>query len=291
MHRIKTDRIAGKRRMGHRRRLKWTMRRATSRMRVLPDFMIIGAQKCGTTSLFRYLCAHPRVLPPLSKEVHFFDLNYQEGKGWYRAHFPLRWKLRVGGTGRERRFQTGEASPYYIFHPLSPQRAAALMPRVKLIALLRNPVDRAYSHFHHQSRKGRETLRFDEAVDMEVSRLQGEDAKFASDPHHQSYVHQHFSYLSRGIYIEQIKRWHRYFAREQLLIVNSEDFFQDPGRILSEVLSFLGLEEWRPASFSKLNAGQYPAMDPPVRERLHRHFRPYNEELYAYLGRDFGWDV
>jgi|SRR5690242_3518862 len=121
---------------------------------ILPHFLIIGAQRCGTTSLFEYLARHPDVAPPSAKELHFFDSEYHKGDAWYRERFP---SLRNG-------FITGEATPYYIFHPHTPTRVRDWNSKVKLIVLLRNPVDRAYSHYHHEVRLGTESLDFETAL-------------------------------------------------------------------------------------------------------------------------------
>ncbi|MEJ2557594.1 MAG: sulfotransferase domain-containing protein, partial [Anaerolineae bacterium] len=119
-------------------------------MRVLPDFLIIGAQKCGTDSLFRYLGGHPCIKLASSKEAHYFDLKFDKGINWYRSHFPLiPYKYSVKRL-RKQDLITGEATPYYLFHPHAPGRAAAIVPHVKLIVLLRNPADRAYSHYNHE---------------------------------------------------------------------------------------------------------------------------------------------
>ena len=119
-----------------------------------PNFLIIGAQRCGTTSLYNYLIQHPQIVPSSKKEVHFFDLNFHLGQSWYEKHFP-----EVSDN-----ILTGEASPYYIFHPLCPKRIFDYDPSVKLIVILRNPIDRAYSHYRHIVRLGHEPLKFEDAL-------------------------------------------------------------------------------------------------------------------------------
>ncbi|HEY9295730.1 MAG TPA: sulfotransferase domain-containing protein, partial [Phormidium sp.] len=162
-----------------------------------PDFIIIGAQKCGTTSLYEYLIQHPQILAASKKEVHFFDLNFAKGVDWYRQQFkPVSQKS-----------ITGEASPYYIFHPLVPQRIYQLFPQVKLIVLLRNPVERAISHYYHEVRLGFEDLGLEDAIAQEPARLEGETAKILADETYYSYNHQHYTYLSRGVYVEQLNNW------------------------------------------------------------------------------------
>ncbi len=256
----------------------------TSHIRVLPDFIIIGAQRCGTTSLYNYLSQHPCVVPALVKEVHFFDINFHKGIHWYRSHFPTfleKYKQNI---------ITGEASPYYIFHPHAARRIFKIIPQVKLIVLLRNPVDRAYSHYHHEVRIGAETLSFEEAIEKESERLKGEIKKMLENENYYSFNHQHYSYLSRGIYIDQIKVWMSLFPKEQILIIKSEDFYANPSAVFRRVLEFLNLPIWEPKEYKKFNYANYPKMNPATRKRLIKFFEPYNQKLYEYLGVNFGWD-
>ncbi len=245
----------------------------TAHERRLPDFVIVGTQRGGTTSLYRYLSEHPDVTPAWRKEVHFFDRYYGKGMEWYRAHFPTRDEAGV----------VGEASPYYLFHPAVPDRIRAVVPRAKFIALLRNPVDRAYSQYQMNLRKGFETLSFEDAIDQERERLNGSD-----DPTSRAW--RHFSYLTRGVYIEQLNRWLSVFPSEQLLVVKSEEFYQNPEQVLHQTLAYLGLRPWSPAAFKAYHLAQYAEMDAATRKRLVDFYAPYNQHLYALLGRDLGWE-
>jgi Sulfotransferase domain len=261
----------------------------TGRLRIAPDFVIIGAQRCGTTSLYNNLKKHLYIVPALKKEVHFFDINFNKGADWYRAHFPsyiYKYTKRIGGQN----FITGEASPYYIFHPHAPKRVAELLPQIKLIALLRNPVDRAYSHYHHEVRIGYETLSFEEAIAREKERLLAEATKMQEDEDYCSFNHRHYSYLSRGIYIDQLKNWMQFFPSEQVLILKSEDFYNDPPTVVARVLEFLGLPNCRIENSGKYNYHPYSKMDTTVRKDLIAYFEPLNQALYDYLNVDFGWN-
>ncbi|HHT9137186.1 MAG TPA: sulfotransferase family protein [Candidatus Wunengus sp. YC60] len=264
---------------------------STSHLRVLPDFLIVGAQKCGTSSLYRNLVKHPSVIPAFVKEIYFFNTKYfQKGVKWYRAYFPLLpYKYYVTRICK-RDFLTGEATPGYIFHPHAPRRIFELLPDVKIIVLLRNPVDRAYSHYYHEVRKKRESLSFEDAIKMEEERLRGEFDKIINDENYYSFNYLHYSYLSRGIYVEQLQRLHQYFKKEHILIIKSEDFFKDSQATIEKVLQFLGLPGWQPTDFKKVNVGSYQKMDPAVRSRLLDYFEPHNHRLYEYLGINFGWE-
>jgi hypothetical protein len=256
----------------------------TSPLRRLPDFIIIGGKKCGTSSLYNYLARRPDVASAFRKEVHFFDEARERNRLRYRAYFPVRT-----GRGKSRRM-TGEATPYYLFHPLAPARVRKVVPEAKLIAVLRNPVDRAYSHYHHELRRGTEDLSFEEAVGREVERLEGEREKMLRKCGYDSLQARRYSYLSRGVYVDQIQTWREHFPEEQLLILRTEDLFENPQAALGRTLDFLGLPHLEGVNLSKDNRGGYLEIDPATRERLIEYFRPHNERLYEYLGRDFGWD-
>ena len=257
------------------------VRRATSPLRALPDFLIIGAQRAGSSSLFAYVCAHPSVAEPTHKEIHFFDNNWFRGLDWYRRYFPLR--ARMGGR------ITGEASPYYLFHPAAPGRVVETLPDVRLIAVLRDPVERAYSAYQLARRQGHETLEFEEALAREVERLAGEEERILADPRYASVAHRRFSYRTRGLYAEQLERWYERFPREQLLVVRSEDLFAEPEATLQTVFAFLGLERWSAAQYPALNQRPYSGMSDEARASLAAAYAEPNRRLGTLLGRELGW--
>ena len=259
--------------------------RLTSKKRMLPEFLIIGSQRAGTTSLYNYLSGHPSVLRAVVKEVHFFDNSFNKGLDWYRGNFPL-----LTSTKGERRTITGEATPYYIFHPHAARRIAGIFPSIKIIVLLRNPVDRAYSHYQHEVGLGVENLSFEEAIAQEDTRLEGEVNKLITDENYRSFNHQHFTYLSRGKYVDQLKHWNTFFPEVQIHIIKSEDLFQSRQETFSQVLDFLDLPDWKLPKSRIHNQLQYQGINSSTRERLCAYFEPYNQTLYDYLGRDFDWN-
>ncbi len=273
---------SGRRRLGRARRSgEHALRRASASRRRLPDFLIIGAQKAGTTSLHAYLGEHPRVLSPATKEIHYFDSEFRRGSSWYRAHFP---------RSTEAGSLSGEATPYYLFHPLVPQRAADLLPGCGLIVILRNPIDRAFSHHNHERALGFEQLDFERAIAAESERLKGEEERLVREPHYRSFAHQHHSYLARGRYAVQLERWLALFDRDRLLVLSAEQLFAEPVTVAREAQDFLGLEGRVPGDLSARNARAYAPIAAEVRAGLRREFEPHNQRLYELLGRDFGWD-
>ncbi|MDQ3865476.1 MAG: sulfotransferase domain-containing protein [Actinomycetota bacterium] len=267
-----------------------TVGHATAPLRMSPDFLIVGAQRCGTTSLFRQLAAHPAVVPPLfQKGIHFFDMHYGRGLRWYRGHFPVRSLAprRVARAGA--RPVTGEASPYYVFHPLAPRRIARDLPGVKLIVLLRDPVERAFSAHRQETARGFETEPFERALELEPSRLAGEVEKILADPMYVSFSHQHHAYVTRGHYAEQLTLLFELFGRERVLVLESADFFERPMLVWERVLAFLGLPTWHPDAFGRHNAQPRPRLPDRLRARLEDYFVPHDERLAALLGEVPTW--
>lgn len=264
-------------------------RMLTSIARSKPDFLIIGASKCGTTSLYNYLTSHPQIASARSKEIHYFDTGFQRGSAWYRSNFPLRSRLRQT-KGAHTRVLTGEASPYYIFHPHALRRISEALPQILMIIILRNPVDRAYSHYNHSVRLGYETLSFEEAIAAEDGRLDGEVEKMRADESYYSFNHQYYSYQTRGIYADQLLRLRELgFAPEQVLILKSEYFFARPADCLPKLWQFLQLTDCPPRNLVKLNTGSYEEMATATRHRLSKFYEPHNHRLDELLGRAFNW--
>lgn len=269
------------------RQADWYWRKATQRRRALPDFIIIGAQKAGTTSLFQYLAQHPKLIRGKKKEVHFFDGGkdpasdvYHQGLPFYRAHFPLSSQL-------EDYQKVFEATPIYLFHPMAPQRLYETLPQAKLIVLLRNPTDRAISHYFHSRRRGREPLPIADAMRAEDERLkQTFEQERYDDPSFRFY-----SYKNRGLYERQLRRYLRYFSRRQLLILDSKELFAHPRQALSKVFEFVGVDsDFKINDLRPRNAHEKPEPVPlAVREELNNFFQPFHQPLYELVERDFGW--
>ncbi|HSS98939.1 MAG TPA: sulfotransferase domain-containing protein [Terriglobales bacterium] len=266
----------------------WMFRCLTWRHRRLPDLIIIGAQKAGTTSLFHYLLQHPQLVPSSIKEVHYFDggLNpavdtFQKGERWYRAHFPLAARCQNGS-------KVFEASPFYLFHPLVPERMAAVVPKAKLIVLLRNPTDRAISHYFHARRVGYEDLPIDQALRAEESRVRGlVERQQWKDP-----TLRHYTYKARGRYAEQLERFMGKFPRNQLLVLNSERLACEPERVLRSVFEFAEIDSaFQIKNLQRKNVGSgKKEVSQELTSYLGEYFAPHNNRLFDLLGEDYGWN-
>ncbi|MEP7025998.1 MAG: sulfotransferase domain-containing protein, partial [Actinomycetota bacterium] len=247
-------------------------------------------QRCGTTSMYRTLSEHPAVVKAvLHKGVHYFDMAYDRKLSWYQAHFPLRAAGRKAGRAARAQAVTFESSPYYMFHPLAGGRIAKDLPGVKLLVLVRDPVERAYSAHAHELARGYETEPFDRALSLEAERLAGEAERLAADPGYASHSHQHHAYRARGQYAEQLERLERSFSRDQILVVDSGDFFTKPDPVYDRVLEFLGLPDRGYPAFERHNARPRSALPENLRAELDEHFKPHDERLIEWLGDVPSW--
>ncbi|MDQ7904989.1 sulfotransferase [Phytohabitans sp. ZYX-F-186] len=234
----------------------------------LPDFLVVGGQRCGTTSLHSYLAAHPQVRAATGKELQFFSLHYGRGERWYRGHFP------PAAPG----LVCFEASPLYLFHPQAPSRAAATLPDGRYVALLRDPVERAWSHYLHTRSYGHEPLDFAAALAAEQERSATPDGW------------RRYSYAARGRYAEQLERWFRQVPRDRMLVLRSEDLYADPAAVYAQVLAFLGLAPFTPPEFA-VHTRRVDRDGPPpeVARELRAHFAPHNDRLADLLGWPRTW--
>jgi hypothetical protein len=246
-------------------------RRSTSAARALPGFVVIGGMRCGTSSFFDWISGHPDVRPSTSKEIHFFDVHYPRGVGWYRSHFPLRAQ---GGV-------SFEATPSYLTHPLAAERAAALIPEARMIALLREPGERAWSHYRFRRSQGFETRSFEEAVSAELAgEIPDTFASFRTA--------RQIPYLLGGRYAEQLVRWIDAFGPEQVLIVDADRMFTDPDGVLERVEDYAGLARV-PLELRRLNVSPAREADPAILEAVREHFRESNRKLRDLTDEPIGW--
>lgn len=253
--------------------------RLTAPLRALPDFLVVGEMKSGTSSLFYYLQRHPDILPPWRKELHFFNLGHGKGLGWYRAHFPLRRNLGANKL-------TGEGCPEYLYAPGAAARMHKVLPDARLIVILRDPVQRAISHYHHEVRMGREYLPLFDALKVEEERLAETDI---NDPFGlETYLHA--SYKRRGCYADHLSNLFSIYDKEQVLILGNNELLGDPKAVIDRAYEFLGLQ---PATdeidYPRKNVGDREAVAPEVLSYLESHFKPHNDRLFQLLGRQVDW--
>lgn len=268
---------------------RFALRRPTAKCRSWPDFLVVGTMRGGTSSLFKYLCQHPDLRRPLRKETEYLGLDFDHDLDWYRTHFPIETP--------GRRWKTFEATPYYLFHPHSAARAAAILPEIRVIGLLRDPVERAYSHYEHMVRSGHESLAFADALDVESARLEAALAPGALEGGRTAgaLAHHRHSYVARGWYLPQILRWEQTIGPSRCLWLFAEDLYREPLSVLSQIADHVSISRWTPKEFRNFSyeGGQRnrSAVPPIERRSLLGAYVPGYGPLAAHLGRELPWDV
>ena len=263
---------------------------ATSSIRVLPNFIIIGSNKSGTWATHKYLLQHPDI-GYSARNIHFFEYAYSDKTSWYKSHFPTKLYKSFAKSIHKRKCLIGEQTSTYLDHPLVPQRVKDVIPDVKLIVSLRNPVDRAYSNYYLYVRLGIEKRTFEDAIFSEMRRIEiikENDSFQTKNPNFSNY--REFNYLRHGNYADKLENWLKFFPREQFCITQNKDLSKNPQQVLDKIFEFLNLSSFELKQEERWNVGKYEKMKESTRKTLIDYFKPYNERLYKLLGQNFGWD-
>lgn len=254
--------------------------RATWRFRLLPSVIIVGAQRAGTTTLFRVLADHPQVRrPTFTKGTRYFESGYHRGPRWYRAHFPIAFGDHI----------TFESNGYYSFHPLAAERIGRDLPGVRVVMMVRDPVERAFSAYKHALARGLETESFEAALELESDRIAGEMERIENDPSYESFSLRHHAYVTRGRYAEQLDRLASTLGEQNVFVMDADLFFADPSAEFNRLNRWLGLAPWLPQAVEQWNARRSAPMPEAIRERLWEYFEPYDKDLQRFLGKPPSW--
>lgn len=257
-----------------------------------PDFVVVvvvGGQKCGTTSLYHYISHHPQVISAKTKEVHYFDLNFEKGDRWYNEQFPSPLEKIKRSIKIKKKVITGEASPYYMVLPFAIERMHSYNSHIKIIVLLRDPIERALSHFYHEKKLDMEKLSIEDAIKEEGVRTEGELKKMEHDTSYKSINYQHYTYLKRGEYAEQIKNLLTFFDKKNILLIQSEEFYRDTEKVMSKVYNFLNIDEVH-CKYEVKNKSKYnKIISDKTREILRVFYKNRNKKLFELIGTKFDW--
>jgi len=266
---------------------------ATAGMRRPPELIVVGAKRGGTTSLWKYLDSHPGILPtfPRAEQIkgtYFFDEEWARGERWYRSHFPTDHARAKAAKRLGYEPIAFEASPYYLFHPHAPARAHQVAPDALIVALLRDPVERAFSHYKER-RNHTEDLSFADALAAEVERTDGEEARMLADPSVVSLAHRHQTYVAQSRYAPMLERWFAAYGRDRVLVTAAEDFYADPQAFCDEVTDRVGLPRHDLGDPEPFNSEPSADMDPEVRAQLRASLQDDIDAVEAMLGRPMPW--
>jgi len=260
----------------------------TSSSRVLPDLFVIGVVRSGTTSLFHYLNQHPCIVGSAYDEIGYFDENFHLGINWYKSLFPTKsTKNKIKKL--HGKFLTYDVTPFYIYNPLVARRILEFFPNSKIIANLRNPIDRAYSNYMIAFQDGDIDCSFEDVIDSELDEINNaqtrlNDESFLVDTYYNRI-------LSRGFYADQLKIWYELFPNNQILMVSSEELAKKTEKTLKEIFRFLELDEKNIQDLSQKNKRKYPPMKKETRQFLLDFYKPHNQNLYSLINRKFDSDL
>ena len=263
----------------------------TAAQRVLPSFFIIGVQKGGTTSLCQYAGQHPQIIGPQRKDIYFFnnEVHYQKGINYYRAHFPHLAYKKIYEAIYGVKAITFDGTPNYFDAPNAAQRIKNEFPDAKIILLLRNPIERAFSNYRMAVKFGFENLSFEDALMLEDERLLSQP-NFAPTQLAHNYIYQRLTYKKRGLYIHFIKPWKELFHKN-LLILSTENLLNYPQQNMNLVTDFLQLDRFHNYHFEVFNkSANFNEMPAHVKKMLRNYYQPYNQQLYNYLNTDYAWN-
>ena len=259
----------------------------TSPFRVLPDFLVIGVGRGGTTSLYHYMSQHPCITKSAYDEIGFFDDNFHLGLNWYRSMFPTKFhKEKI--IKKYGKFLTYDVTPSYIRHPWIIKRILENLPNPKIIIILRNPVDRTYSHYQMSKRNGNEKRTFEDVIESDKINIQKNEHTPKNMNYFQTVVEN--SYLARSFYEEQLQIWFKHFPKNKFLIISTEELAFSTDKSLEKIFTFLGVSNHKIFDLTKQNKADYPQMNSDTRKMLLDYFRPFNEKLYLLLGYRLDWD-
>ena len=259
----------------------------TGPLRVLPDFIMIGSMKCGTTSLYYDICEHPCASPAAYDEIGFFDSNFHLGLNWYRSMFPT--KRRIEDIRRKEGVAiTGEDTPFYFWNPVAAKRIQKLLPNIKLITILRNPIDRAYSEYQDLVSSESNSPSFETFIENEIN-TRRKDSSLITEENFEIF-NQKNSYLLKGIYVDQLKIWAGLFPKEQIFTLSTENLNSEPITTLESVFQYLNLPDYKIKNIQRQKQKKYVPMNSQTRKILIEFFKPHNERLFKFIGKKFDWD-
>lgn len=252
----------------------------TAKLRPLPDLIVIGAKRCGTTSLYQHLVEHPCISRSTKDNVGFFNNNFELGLNYYRSFFPMKPK------NKYKKHIVFEVTTSYMQESRTAERIFKTLPDVKLLLMVRNPVDRAYSEYNLE--KNRQS--FDDLAFEEMTRIREEDKNLVEGKNVELFAHGKYHLLRKSMYYQQLVPWLQLFPRDQILILSAEDYDKKTQDTYNEIFDFVGVERYEVKRSERVNKGKYSKMNDETRRVLLDYFKPYNEKFFQLIGKRFDWN-
>ena len=252
----------------------------TSSFRVLPDFLVIGSKRCGTTSLYEYLGQHPCIKKSSHDHIGFFDDNFHLGMGFYKSFFPTIFE-KMFFEFKNGKLLTNDVTSSYIQNSQTATKIFQTLPNTKIIAILRNPIDRAYSEYNLDLRANPDIQSFETIIQNEIDNMGNKnDDEVIKNKH----------YLKKGIYFDQLKPWFKLFPKKNILILSTEKFGKDTNNIFNIIFEFLNLENYNIENSKRMQKGTYTKLNSKTREKLLKFYKLKNNQLYDLINEKFDWD-
>ena len=247
-----------------------------------PDFLIIGSQKAATTTLHSYLSKNKNIHSSKIKEIQFFNMNYDRSIKYYKSCFPIKNKNKL----------TFEATPDYIDHPLAPKLCYEMFPNIKLIVTLREPVERAFSHFNFvQGYSADErNISFEEGLNLESDRMDMAFEHIFTDRYNSARMFSNYGYLRKGEYVTHLNNWLEYYPIERFHFVDFKDIKSDIHIVIRKICNFLEVPFQKIPQPKHLNKTAYnEKINKETYYNLRNHYRDYNDRLFKLISKDLNW--
>ena len=254
----------------------------TAAQRKLPDFLVIGGKRCGTTTLFEFLRQHQMIAEPVIDHMGFFDDNYSIGINYYKSFFPIK-------TEETAKKLDYDVTTSYLTSPFVAERVAKEIPNVKIIVLLRNPTSRAWSDYNASQKKDASEEEFQTYIDDELQELEASDfeEKVSKNDYNMSEPFPNF--IKKGLYSVYLKKWLKLFPRKNFLFISTESFSNDENKVFKQIFDFLGLSNFEIHKLQRMSKGNYEKLNPKIKNKLDLFFAPHNDELFKLINEKYDW--
>ncbi len=254
----------------------------TAAQRKLPDFLVIGGKRCGTTTLFEFLRQHQMIAEPVIDHMGFFDDNYSIGINYYKSFFPIK-------TEETAKKLDYDVTTSYLTSPFVAERVAKEIPNVKIIVLLRNPTSRAWSDYNASQKKDASEEEFQTYIDDELQELEASDFEEKVSKNDYNMSEPFSNFIKKGLYAVYLKKWLKLFPRKNFLFISTESFSNDENKVFKQIFDFLGLSNFEIHKLQRMSKGNYEKLNPKIKNKLDLFFAPHNDELFKLINEKYDW--
>ena len=254
----------------------------TAAQRKLPDFLVIGGKRCGTTTLFEFLRQHQMIAEPVIDHMGFFDDNYSIGINYYKSFFPIK-------TEETAKKLDYDVTTSYLTSPFVAERVAKEIPNVKIIVLLRNPTSRAWSDYNASQKKDASEEEFQTYIYDYLQELEASDFEEKVSKNDYNMSEPFSNFIKKGLYAVYLKKWLKLFPRKNFLFISTESFSKDENKVFKQIFDFLGLSNFEIHKLQRMSKGNYEKLNPKIKNKLDLFFASHNDELFKLINEKYDW--